>query len=279
MKLTVDASVVVKWFVPEPAHREARLLLAPRFQLYAPALVLVEFANTIWKKTGRGEIADSQPYLEELAGLSRILVLHTDADLLRRAAEIAIDLDHPIYDCLYLACAEVAGSDLITADRRFVVKAARRLPQTRVRYIGTPRVARWIKAARTALVVKQARMEELIAAQDRFSATEKSVLEDYFAQHTGGLRVLPGEAMDLFLKSPSFRRLVKLVEDLSDEERIDLLALGWFGAGLYPTWQRSLEAAEAAFTRTSVEYVAGYSRYWQTGYNRVASGSPRGQTQ
>ena len=120
---------------------------------------------------------------------------------------------------------------------------------------------------------------DLITAQDSFSATEKSVLEDYFAQHTGGLRVLPGEAMDLFLKSPPFRRLVKLVKELSDEERIDLLALGWFGAGLYPTWHRSLEAAEAAFARTSVEYVAGYSRYWQTGYNRVTSGPSRGQAQ
>ncbi|MDE0031295.1 MAG: type II toxin-antitoxin system VapC family toxin [Deltaproteobacteria bacterium] len=279
MRLTVDASVVVKWFVPEPAHREARLLLAPRFQLYAPALVLVEFANTIWKKAARGEVADSQPYFEELASLSRILVLHDDAGLLGRATEIAIDLHHPIYDCLYLACAEVADSDLITADRRFAVKAARRLPQTRVRYIGTPRVARWIKATRTALFIKRTRMEELIAAQDRFSATEKSVLEDYFAQHSGGLRVLPGEAMDLFLTSTPFRRLVKLVKDLSDEERIDLLALGWFGAGLYPTWERSLEAAEADFARTSVEYVAGYSRHWQTGYNRVTSGSSRGQSQ
>ena len=116
-------------------------------------------------------------------------------------------------------------------------------------------------------------MDELIAAQERFSATEKSVLEDYFAQHSGGLRVLPGKAMDLFLESPSFRRLVKLVEALSDEERIDLLALGWFGAGLYPTWQRSLEAAEAAFARTTVEYVVGYSRHWQTGHNRVTGGS------
>ncbi len=51
MKLTVDASVVVKWFVSELLHKEAHLLLAHRLDLHAPDILLAEFANTIWKKT------------------------------------------------------------------------------------------------------------------------------------------------------------------------------------------------------------------------------------
>ena len=63
MKLTVDASIVVKWFVAEALSKEARLLLAHRLDLHAPDLLLAEFANTIWKKARRSEIPDPQPVL------------------------------------------------------------------------------------------------------------------------------------------------------------------------------------------------------------------------
>ena len=145
MKLTVDASMVIKWFVAEPMSDEARLPLARRIYLQAPEFLLVEFANTIWKKGRRGELPDAQPYLEELAGLSDIITLHPDGDLIERAAQIALEMDHPIYDCLYLACAETTDSDLITADKSFVDKAVDRLPGARVRYICAAGVANWIE--------------------------------------------------------------------------------------------------------------------------------------
>ena len=50
MRLTVDASVVTKWFVPEPLFEEARLVLADPADLHAPDILLAEFANTIWNK-------------------------------------------------------------------------------------------------------------------------------------------------------------------------------------------------------------------------------------
>jgi predicted nucleic acid-binding protein len=37
---------------------------------------------------------------------------------------MALELDHPIYDCLYLAAAQLHDTRLITADRRFVEKVA-----------------------------------------------------------------------------------------------------------------------------------------------------------
>ena len=57
MKLTVDASVVIKWFVTEPLCEEARQLLGDRLDLHAPDILLAEFANIIWKKVRRGEIS------------------------------------------------------------------------------------------------------------------------------------------------------------------------------------------------------------------------------
>ena len=114
----------VKWFVAEPLYNEARRLLARRIDLYAPDLVLSEFANTIWKKTRRKEIPDQEPYLNELSSLSDVISLLPDRELIERAARMAFAIDHPVYDCLYLACAEATGSGVITADRRLANKSA-----------------------------------------------------------------------------------------------------------------------------------------------------------
>lgn len=147
MKLTVDASVVVKWFVPEALSEEARILLGDGLSLCAPDLVLVEFANTIWKKVRRGELADHQPYINELPHLSEVITLYPAYDLLASTAQIAQKLDHPIYDCLYLACAEATRSILVTADRKFANKIVDGYPHANARYIGTDHFADEISAA------------------------------------------------------------------------------------------------------------------------------------
>ena len=146
MKLTVDASIVIKWFVAESMSGEARVLLARRIHLQAPDLLLAEFSNAIWKKARRREIADAQPYLDELASLSELISLHPASVLIERAAHIAFTIDHPIYDCLYLACAEATDSPLITADKRLSDKVGDQLPGILVRYIGGSATVRWIKS-------------------------------------------------------------------------------------------------------------------------------------
>ena len=122
MSLTVDASVVTKWFVPEPFSEEARLVLDHSVDLHAPDLLLAEFANTIWKKVRRGEILDSGPYMDAVVGLGEIVELHPMYGLISRAGQLAREIDHPVYDCLYLACAEATDSVLVTADRKFAAK-------------------------------------------------------------------------------------------------------------------------------------------------------------
>ena len=136
MKLTVDASVVVKWFVHESLFEEARLLLAHRLDLHAPDILLAEFANVIWKKARRSEIPEPRPYMDELSHLSDIIVLHPVHNLIARAAQIAEMIDHPVYDCLYLACAEATKSILVTADHKFTNKVLDTFPAVDVWYIG-----------------------------------------------------------------------------------------------------------------------------------------------
>ena len=50
MRVTVDASVAVKWLVAEDHRKEARALLGPRIERYAPDLLPVECASAILKK-------------------------------------------------------------------------------------------------------------------------------------------------------------------------------------------------------------------------------------
>ena len=274
MILTVDASVVVKWFVDEPLSEESRLLLAHRLHLRAPAILISEFANTIWKKVRRGEIADSGPYFDELASIPEIVDLLPDADLIERAACIAVEIGHPVYDCLYLACAEATESAAITADRRLADKAASRLPGVDVRYLGMPEVARDIQKAATALIISKDRLQELIAAYGVVAATQEHVLTGLQDEKEQRMRFLTSEDQDLYLRTPSNLRLLRLIGDLSDEERVDLLALGWFGAKRFNDWPRSLEHAAKTVSFTHDGYVAGYGQHWKSGYERLIHGAP-----
>ena len=274
MRLTVDASVVVKWFVDEPLGEEARLLLAHRLDLYAPAILLAEFANTIWKKVRRGEVPDSRPYFDEIKAIPEIVDLVPDADVVARAASIAVEMGHPVYDCLYLACAEATDSVVITADRRLAGRSARRLTDVDVRYLGNPEVIGDIQAAATALVISKDRLQQLIAASDVFSATREHVLNDLRDEEERRIRFMTSEDLNLFLRTPGNVRLLRLIGELTDEERVDLLALGWFGAKLFDDWERSLQHAARTVSSTHNGYVAGYGRHWKNGYERLIRATP-----
>ena len=175
MKLTVDASIAAKWYVSEPHSEEARALLGHRLQRYAPDFVLVELANIFWKKARLGEIGDPQPYFQELTRLRAAVVLTASGDLIERAAQIAAQLDHAVYDCLYIACAEATGSTLITADRRLAGIVADRELHVDVQYIGHQGVAEMISTAATALVITQDKVARLVAAYDLLDATKENV--------------------------------------------------------------------------------------------------------
>lgn len=147
MRVTIDASVVIKWFVTEPLSGESRLLLARHMEFQAPDLLLPEFANTIWKKVKRGEIAYPEPFLNELRSLSQLIALYPAEVLIERASHLAFEINHPVYDCLYLACAEISGTPLVTADKRLVARADESQSGLDVRHIGTPTTVRWIEDA------------------------------------------------------------------------------------------------------------------------------------
>lgn len=116
--VVVDASIVVKWLAHEPDSEPATRLIVDGGPLMAPDLLPVEVANVLWKKVRRGDmtVGDLQPAIATLLELG--VELHDSTLLLSRAAHLAVELGHPVYDCLYLALAADSRVALATADRR-----------------------------------------------------------------------------------------------------------------------------------------------------------------
>jgi predicted nucleic acid-binding protein len=114
----VDASVAIKWVVAEPGTKEALALLGSR--LFAPALLQAECANILWKKVRRGELSSAEARIAaRLLANFGIEFVSRDPEI-ARVLELAVALDHPAYDCFYLAAAEKQGVPLVTADERLV---------------------------------------------------------------------------------------------------------------------------------------------------------------
>jgi predicted nucleic acid-binding protein len=118
-KVVVDASVAVKWFVPEIHSSAAACLLDPAIVLYAPDLINPEFGNTLWKKVRRAELArhEAEEILDAFGAVP--LEIRPSSVLLPGAFELAVALDRSIYDCLYLALAVAEKCALVTADAKF----------------------------------------------------------------------------------------------------------------------------------------------------------------
>jgi predicted nucleic acid-binding protein len=128
--IVVDASVIVKWFIPEVGDVPAKALLATADELIAPELARIEVASALVRKGIRQELAGTdventlRAWFRALAD-GQIFLL-PNADDLEAAVKLALELQHALPDCLYLAAAERLGVALITADRIFVRRARRR---------------------------------------------------------------------------------------------------------------------------------------------------------
>jgi predicted nucleic acid-binding protein len=118
----VDASVAVKWVVDEPGTGQALKLRG--HALAAPDLLVAECANILWRKVRLGELSGPE------ASLAISLLVRADIELVpmrsmaRRAVDLSVALDHPAYDCMYLALAEAIERPFVTADARLLRRAA-----------------------------------------------------------------------------------------------------------------------------------------------------------
>lgn len=122
-ELVIDASVAIKWVAPEALSEHAVALLeGPR--LAAPDLLVAECANILWKKVARSEMEGDAAIVAAQA-IERVEIeLVPMRLLLAESLKLALELDHPAYDCLYLALALARDCRFVTADGRLVNKLA-----------------------------------------------------------------------------------------------------------------------------------------------------------
>jgi predicted nucleic acid-binding protein len=121
--LVIDASIAIKWVVEEDGTPDA-LRLRQRAKLIAPELLAAECANILWKKVQRHELSRDEAFLAARLLQAANIEFPPTHHLLEAATRIAVELDHPAYDCLYIALAAEQDCRFVTADGHLVRKAA-----------------------------------------------------------------------------------------------------------------------------------------------------------
>ena len=135
-RLVVDASVACKWFFDEDLSSEARVLAESDTVFSAPDMLLTECANAVWRRVVSKTVsrAHARAFLSALPQWFELLA--PSAQLHEAAFEMAGVLEHPVYDCQYLALAENKGIRLVTADAVFAGRVRRSRWRDRVESLG-----------------------------------------------------------------------------------------------------------------------------------------------
>lgn len=116
IRLVVDASVAVKWLVDEEHSAAAKRLIGGPYELHAPRLLASEVANALWRKARLDEIVRRAAGSIAEAIAETPLRWHADERVTAEATRLALALDRPVYDCVYLALAQRIRCRLVTAD-------------------------------------------------------------------------------------------------------------------------------------------------------------------
>jgi predicted nucleic acid-binding protein len=132
MKYVLDASVALKWVLPEALSPKA-VRLRNDFrnhvhELIAPDIFPVEVAHALTR-------AERQKIIQPPQGTKRLIAvmrfppdLHPYLPLLSRAFAISSAMRVGVYDCLYIALAEREGCELVTADNKMVNTLQKHFP-------------------------------------------------------------------------------------------------------------------------------------------------------
>lgn len=127
--IVIDASVALKWFFPEALSDQAIALLElPEGTLFAPDLFAVEVCAAFVRGANMDKARHDDAFIflaefERRLSDETVQLRRISTASLMRAAELAINLGHPLKDCLYLALAMELACPLVTADQRFAKRA------------------------------------------------------------------------------------------------------------------------------------------------------------
>jgi len=123
LKIVLDVSAAVKWFVREEESGEMEELLGKflsgEVELHSPKLLLVELANVLRYAKGL-TAADVARAVEAVRAIRVNLV--DDLQVLGEAIKLAFQSDVTVYDALYVSLAQRLSGRLVTYDGELLRK-------------------------------------------------------------------------------------------------------------------------------------------------------------
>src|SRR5947208_17145066 len=124
MKYVLDSSVAFKWVVPEQFSDQAQLLRDDFrnavHDLFAPDVFNAELAHALTRAERQGRITPGEALRLWTVVMATAPRLEASAPLMPRAIAISSATRQGVYDCLYVALAERAGCELVTADDKLI---------------------------------------------------------------------------------------------------------------------------------------------------------------
>jgi len=126
--LVLDASAVLRLITHDPMASDWAEQLGEAPLVLAPELMLTEVANALWKLQRGAGLAGMDPHQLLADAADLVDQVEPDRHLQVEALALACHLNHPVYDCLYLALARREAALLLTADRRLRRLADQVLP-------------------------------------------------------------------------------------------------------------------------------------------------------
>ncbi|UVO52251.1 type II toxin-antitoxin system VapC family toxin [Sphingomonas sp. SUN019] len=121
--IVIDATVAVKLITREPGADAALARISKETDRLAPDWVRLEVASALSKKV-RTDGLPAQVATMALAAVDSYLTeTAASLDLIDEAFALSLQLQHAVYDCLYLALAIRHDALVVTHDEKFVRRA------------------------------------------------------------------------------------------------------------------------------------------------------------
>ncbi|MCX5845423.1 MAG: type II toxin-antitoxin system VapC family toxin [Deltaproteobacteria bacterium] len=124
MNLVIDASVVIKVYIPEILSDKSEEVMSRvadgELMLWAPDLLYPETGNILWRKQRLHELTPAE--VEEIVDAITYLPIRIEQSrpVMPLAVSIAMHSGITVYDAMYVAVARIYETRMITADRKLV---------------------------------------------------------------------------------------------------------------------------------------------------------------